>query len=147
MDEWGKSTRKFQLVGDNWDKDIFFPIVPQTEKHSVYLFKIYAIVDRCSTSSPNGSSVFKDSFIEHSSLPFLSKNSSWRSLTYIFASAIIRHIPQVTKHFEKIFLKNLDHKHSQFGGIKTTQVRSISIELITFNIHTHSYLAYFLSSL
>lgn len=31
MDEWGRSHRKFQLDIDNWDKDIFLSIVPQTE--------------------------------------------------------------------------------------------------------------------
>lgn len=60
MDEWGRSHRKFQLDIDNWDKDIFLSIVhvPQTEKHSLHLFQIYAIVDRYSTRSPNGSSAF-----------------------------------------------------------------------------------------
>lgn len=141
-----EATRKYQLVGDNWDKDIL-PSYRTTDRktESIHLFQIYAIVDRYSTSSPKGSSGFEDNLTFIPSL--LEQEQLLKELTYIFASAIIRHVPQVTKHFEKIFPKHLDHKHSQIAGIKTTQVRSTSFQLIDFNIHIHSVLAYFLTLL
>lgn len=115
-----EATRKYQLVGDNWDKDIL-PSYRTTDRktESLHLFQIYAIVDRYSTSNPKGSSGFEDNLTFIPSL--LEQEQLLKELTYIFASAIIRHVPQVTKNVKKIFPKHLDHKHSQFAGIKTTQ--------------------------
>jgi hypothetical protein len=109
-------------VGDNWDKDIL-PSYRTSERktESLHLFQIYAIVDRYSTTSPVGSSGYEENITYIPSL--LEQTQLLKELTFVFASAIIRHVPQVSKHFEKIFPKHLDHEHSAFAGIKTTQVR------------------------
>ncbi|XP_061185175.1 uncharacterized protein LOC133193230 [Saccostrea echinata] len=112
--------KKFQLVGDNWDKDIL-PSYRTSERktESLHLFQIYAIVDRYTTTSPAGSNGYEENPTYIPSV--LEQTQLLKELTFIFASAIIRHVPQVSKHFETIFPKHLDHEHSAFAGLKTTQ--------------------------
>lgn len=106
MDEWGRGHKEISISGRQLDKDIL-PSYRTTDRktESIHLFQIYAIVDRYSTSSPKGSSGFEDNLTFIPSL--LEQEQLLKELTYIFASAIIRHVPQVTKHFEKSLPKTL----------------------------------------
>jgi hypothetical protein len=113
---------KYQLVGDNWDKEIL-PSYRTTERktQSLHLFQVYAIVDRYIPRNPQGSDGFQDNLTYIPSLP--EQKQLLKELKFIFASAIIRNVPEVAKCFNKIYPKHLEHEHSHCAGIKTTQVQ------------------------
>lgn len=113
-------SQKFQLVGDNWDKDIL-PSYRTTDRktQSLHLFHVYAIVDRFNPINPTRSEGFENNITYIPSIQ--EQEQLLKELTFIYASAVIRHIPQVAKYLEKIFPKHLEHKHTNHAGIKTTQ--------------------------
>ncbi|XP_033755665.1 uncharacterized protein LOC117338420 [Pecten maximus] len=115
-----ESSHKYQLVGDNWDKDIL-PSYRTTDRktQSLHLFQMYAIVDRFSPTSPVGSNGFENNLVYIPSVQ--EQKQLLNELTFIFATAIIRNIPDVSKYLDNTYPQHLDHKHSKYAGIKTTQ--------------------------
>nr|XP_022311471.1 uncharacterized protein LOC111116766 [Crassostrea virginica] len=116
---------KYQLVGDNWDKNIL-PSYRTTEKGtlSLHLFNVYAIVDRV-IPTPQPSDVGPQENFNLSLPTFIPSIDEQaillKELTFQFASSLIKHHPQLRECFQNIYLIHLKHKYSQFAGLKTTQ--------------------------
>jgi hypothetical protein len=109
-------------VGDNWDKNILPSYRTSDRKTlSLHLFNVYAIVDRVIPASsdqvdPNNASLlcFIPSVCEQEIL--------LKELTFLFATSIIKNVPKMTDCFVNIYPSHLEHRYSEFAGIKTTQV-------------------------
>ncbi|KAL3847093.1 hypothetical protein ACJMK2_018023, partial [Sinanodonta woodiana] len=88
---------------------------------SLHLFNIYAIIDRVVPEPklnvfaiPNLNSLtFIPSVHEQQML--------MKELTFIFGTSIIKTLPQISRYFQGIYPVHLNHRYSEFAGIKTTQ--------------------------
>ena len=119
-------TKKYQLVGDNWDKNILPSYRTSDRKTlSLHLFNIYAIVDRVNPEL-QGSPPATTSIGELSSSDFIpsliEQRQLMKELTFLFATSVISNIPQINQEFKDIYPVHLDHPFSQYCGNKTTQV-------------------------
>lgn len=117
-------TTKYQLIGDNWDKNILPSFRTSDRKTvSLHLFNIYAIVDRVVpkifpteifTPQVNlDATQFLPSEVEQKQL--------MKELCFLFCTSIIENHPYMYKHFSDIYPKHLEHTYSQYSGQKTTQ--------------------------
>lgn len=116
---------KYQLVGDNWDKNIL-PSYRTTERGtlSLHLFNVYAVVDRVIPTSKSPD-VGVHTQVDLSLLTFIpsidEQDILLKELTFQFASSVIEHHPKLKQNFQHIYPIHLKHKYSQFAGLKTTQ--------------------------
>ncbi|KAK3095093.1 hypothetical protein FSP39_010192 [Pinctada imbricata] len=111
---------KYQLVGDNWDMDIL-PSYRTTDRRtqSLHLFQIYAIVDRYTPTNPIKSCGFDDN-VRY--IPSISEQKILlNELTFLFATSIIRNIPQIAQHLQNVYPQHIQHKHSDYAAMKTKQ--------------------------
>ncbi|KAL3831302.1 hypothetical protein ACJMK2_023072, partial [Sinanodonta woodiana] len=83
---------KFQLVGDNWDKNIL-PSYRTSDRKTFLTFI---------------PSVYEQQML-------------MKELTFIFGTSIIKTLPQISRYFQGIYPVHLNHRYSEFAGIKTTQ--------------------------
>jgi len=123
--EWERGgCQKYQLVGDNWDKNIL-PSYRTSDRETVslHLFNIYAIVDRIQPDY-DGMDFIPDDEIEILQfLPSVEEQQLLRKeLTFLISTSVINCHPQLQKQFSKIYPKHLEHKYSRYAGIKTMQV-------------------------
>lgn len=140
-DSWANGgTTKYQLIGDNWDKNILPSYRTSDQKTlSLHLFNMYAIVDR--VPAENNTS---ESFLDVSDLDLLTfipslteQKQLMQELTFIFATSVIQNVPQIGRLFKKIYPEHLNHTYSDYAGLKTTQVFVTPIILI-IKQHTSS---------
>ena len=125
----GGSNSKFQMVGDNWDKNILPSY--RTSKDttlSLHLFQVIAVADRVkpdSVISEPGKRLSPVDFI-----PSIDEQNKFREdLTFLVATSVIQHIDILTSEFAAIFPTHLEHDHSDLAGDKTEQV-PLSCQLI-----------------
>ncbi|KAK3108646.1 hypothetical protein FSP39_012456 [Pinctada imbricata] len=121
-EKWKKNEQplKYQLVGDNWDMDIL-PSYRTTDRRtqSLHLFQIYAIVDRYTPTNPIKSCGFDDNITY---IPSISEQKILlNELTFLFATSIIRNIPQIAQHLQNVYPQHIQHKHSHYAAMKTKQ--------------------------
>ncbi|XP_063435141.1 uncharacterized protein LOC134716217 [Mytilus trossulus] len=124
-DSWANGgTTKYQLIGDNWDKNILPSYRTSDQKTlSLHLFNMYAIVDR--VPAENNTS---ESFLDVSDLDLLTfipslteQKQLMQELTFIFATSVIQNVPQIGRLFKKIYPEHLNHTYSDYAGLKTAQ--------------------------
>lgn len=124
--DWENGGRiKYQLVGDNWDRNILPSFRTSQQKTiSVHLFNTIAVVDRVvpvSQDLPNvdmNCDVDADRFVPSVE----EQNLLMNELVFIVASSVISNLPQMRAIFEKIYPKHLRHEFSDQAGEKTKQV-------------------------
>ena len=119
-------TTKFQLIGDNWDKNILPSFRTSQQKTlSIHLFNLVAVVDRITPQPAINLAVLDISDINISTyLPSVEEQGKlMKELTFLFATSVIANIPQLQKAFKSVYPQHLDHKYSEFSGIKTVQVK------------------------
>lgn len=117
-------TTKFQLIGDNWDKNILPSFRTSQQKTlSIHLFNLVAVVDRITPQPAINLAVLDISDINISTyLPSVEERGKlMKELTFLFATSVIANIPQLQKAFKSVYPQHLDHKYSEFSGIKTVQ--------------------------
>ncbi|XP_062600399.1 uncharacterized protein LOC134262037 [Saccostrea cucullata] len=123
--DWENGGRiKYQLVGDNWDKNILpsFRTSQQTTT-SLHLFNTIAVVDRVVPvpyDVPNmdaNSDIDADRFVPSVEEQKLLMDE----LVFIVASSVISNVPQMRDIFGKIYPKHLHHEFSDQAGEKTKQ--------------------------
>lgn len=123
--DWENGGRiKYQLVGDNWDRNILPSFRTSQQKTiSVHLFNTIAVVDRVvpvSQDLPNvdmNCDVDADRFVPSVE----EQNLLMNELVFIVASSVISNLPQMRAIFEKICPKHLRHEFSDQAGEKTKQ--------------------------
>lgn len=140
-DSWANGgTTKYQLIGDNWDKNILPSYRTSDQKTlSLHLFNMYAIVDRV-PAEKNTSESFLDvsEFDLLTFIPSLTEQKQlMQELTFIFATSVIQNVPQIGRLFKKIYPEHLNHTYSDYAGLKTAQVFVTPIILI-IKQHTSS---------
>ena len=119
-------TTKFQLIGDNWDKNILPSFRTSQQKTlSIHLFNLVAVIDRITPQPAINLAVLDISDINISTyLPSVEEQGKlMKELTFLFATSVIANIPQLQKAFKSVYPQHLDHKYSEFSGIKTVQVK------------------------
>lgn len=123
-ESWSKGgDRKYQLIGDNWDKTILPSYrTTETKTLSLHLFNIYAVPDRIpkEVTYPDQDNRkltpvnFIPSIVEQQQLQ--------KELTFLVASSLIENVSLLNKEFIKIYPAHLQHPYSDYAGVKTTQV-------------------------
>lgn len=96
---------KYQLIGDNWDKNI---------------------ITTYRTSQRNTTSLEADEVAQMSAVNFIPSLDDQalflEELTFLMATSVIQNLDQMHDIFEHIYPKHLKHRYSDFSGIKTKQV-------------------------
>lgn len=116
---------KYQLIGDNWDKNILPSYRTSDRKTiSLHLFNIYAIVDRVIPQKPptDAIHVIPDLHILEFIPSLAEQEKLLEELVFIFSTSVINSLPQLEQHFSKIYPKHLPHTHSNYSAVKTSQV-------------------------
>lgn len=119
-------TTKFQLIGDNWDKNILPSFRTSQQKTlSIHLFNLVAVIDRITPQPATNLAVLDISDINISTyLPSIEEQEKlMKELTFLFATSVIANIPQLQKAFKSVYPQHLEHKYSEFSGIITVQVK------------------------
>lgn len=120
--------KKYQLIGDNWDKNILPSYRTSDRKTmSLHLFNIYAIVDRympSSTCTSIDETVQPSDHLENTVfLPSIGEQEILvKELCFLFSSSVIRNHPELQAVYNKVYPKHLPHRFSNIAGLKTTQV-------------------------
>ncbi|WAR16340.1 LOW QUALITY PROTEIN: hypothetical protein MAR_030934, partial [Mya arenaria] len=95
--------QKYQLVGDNWDKDI----LPS-----------YRTMDRKTESLH----LFNRPFHVNNYIPSVDEQKDLlKELVFLVATSVIQNIPQLSDVFGQVYPKHLKHKYSDTCGKKTEQ--------------------------
>ncbi|XP_033759941.1 uncharacterized protein LOC117342076 [Pecten maximus] len=116
--------KKYQLVGDNWDKNIVPSFRTSQQKTiSLHLFNIIGVLDRIQPAVVNDSQVQDISDCDATDfIPSVEDQKLLcEELTFIVATSIIGNIDQMTTLLGAIYPKHLKHEYSDFVGLKTQQ--------------------------
>lgn len=119
--------KKYQLAGDNWDKNILPSYRTLQQKTiSLHLFTVVGVVDKISPPLPQEVTDINSVTELDANIFILSlqeQNVLSNELTFLVASALVNNIDQLTNHFKNIYPQHLEHQYSHSAGIKTKQVR------------------------
>ncbi|XP_048770593.2 uncharacterized protein LOC125676812 [Ostrea edulis] len=122
-DSWADSGNvKYQLVGDNWDKNIL-PSYRTSDRGtlSLHLFNVIAVQDRV-PPLPELPKEEREMTQACEFLPSIADQKQlMKELTFLFATSIIEHNAQLHRVFNTIYPKHLDHPYSHYSGLKTFQ--------------------------
>lgn len=115
--------KKYQLVGDNWDRNILPSYRTSQQKTiSLHLFQVVCVVDRINpvcVERPN-QNPYDLKCIDF--IPSMQdQNLLCKELTFIVATALLNNIDQL-KNIQNIYPKHLEHQYSAQAGLKTHQV-------------------------
>jgi hypothetical protein len=124
-DSWASGGKiKYQLIGDNWDKNILPSYRTSDRKTlSLHLFHVYAIVDRVIPNAQSGSSCHDEEIEMSSFLPSVQDQEKlMKELVFLYSTSVIENHPQLQKYFGSIYPKHMEHKYSFCAGNKTKQV-------------------------
>lgn len=115
--------KKYQLVGDNWDRNILPSYRTSQQKTiSLHLFQVVCVVDRINpvcVERPN-QNPYDLKCIDF--IPSMQdQNLLCKELTFIVATALLNNIDQL-KNIQNIYPKHLEHQYSAQSGLKTHQV-------------------------
>ncbi|XP_069109674.1 uncharacterized protein [Argopecten irradians] len=121
--EWENGGRnKYQLVGDNWDKNIVPSFRTSQQKTiSLHLFNTIVVVDRVIPAERQSEDT--DTKIEvEKFVPSVEEQSLLMDeLIFIVASSVIQNLSQMKTIYGKIYPKHLAHQFSDRAGEKTKQ--------------------------
>lgn len=114
--------QKYQLIGDNWDKNILpFYRTSQNKTLSLHLFHVIAVVDRI-IPTPKPETAKSLSITDY--IPSLEEQEVLiKELTFLVATSVVQNLDQINKSMIDIYPKHLQHEHSDAVGRKTQQVR------------------------
>nr|XP_034298978.1 uncharacterized protein LOC109620531 isoform X1 [Crassostrea gigas] len=115
--------KKYQLVGDNWDRNILPSYRTSQQKTiSLHLFQVVCVVDRINpvcVERPN-QNPYDLKCIDF--IPSMQdQNLLCKELTFIVATALLNNIDQL-KNIQNIYPKHLEHQYSAQAGLKTHQI-------------------------
>lgn len=115
--------KKYQLVGDNWDRNILPSYRTSQQKTiSLHLFQVVCVVDRINpvcVERPN-QNPYDLKCIDF--IPSMQdQNLLCKELTFIVATALLNNIDQL-KNIQNIYPKHLEHQYSAQTGLKTHQI-------------------------
>ena len=136
-EEWSRGGQtKYQLIGDNWDRNIIPSYRTSEDKTlSLHLFQVIGVLDRVNCGVDTDSQLIDVSDLNP--VDFIPSHADQdtllHELTFLFASSVIANIDQMNGIFGSIYPKHLQHKYSNYSGIKTEQVR-LEHNLYSFNI-------------
>lgn len=117
---------KFQIVGDNWDKNIL-PSYRTSQQNtlSLHLFNLIGVVDRV---TPNIDSAHEENLLNVQDLeaekfiPSLQEQDILiKELTFLVSTALVQNIPKLKSILGSIYPEHFDHQYSDLAGIKTKQ--------------------------
>ena len=118
---------KFQIVGDNWDKNIL-PSYRTSQQNtlSLHLFTLIGVVDRV---TPSIDHAHDDNLLNvqdmeaEKFIPSLQEQDILsKELTFLVSTALVQNIPQLMSCLGSIYPEHFDHKHSDLAGARTRQV-------------------------
>ncbi|VDI70700.1 Hypothetical predicted protein [Mytilus galloprovincialis] len=119
----GESGPKYQLVGDNWDKNIV-PSYRTTQQKtvSIHLFNVIAVEDRITPIIEIPPEIKSpDHMTTEDFIPSIQDQLLLRKeLTFIIGNAVVANLPQLNM-FSKIYPKHFPHKYSDVVGRRTNQ--------------------------
>jgi hypothetical protein len=127
--EWSQGrNKKYQLIGDNWDRNIIPSYRTSQDKTlSLHLFQIIGVIDRIDSMDCVDSQVLD--ILELNPMDFIpsvaDQDILLHELTFLVANAVIANIDQLNQAFGSFYPKHLEHKYSEFAGMKTDQVSHI----------------------
>lgn len=131
-DAWVQgSDIKYQLIGDNWDKNILPSFRTSAQKTlSIHLFNLIAVVDRIPPSVSENPTVLNISEIDISTYVPSEQDQEclMKELIFIFATSLISNIPELEKAFKGVYPTHQRHRYSDFAGKKTVQVPFIKLD-------------------
>lgn len=135
-ERWVKGERlKYQLVGDNWDKNIL-PSYRTTHNKTVslHLFHVIAVIDRIVPKE--NESIQQDNKLSPGGfIPSVTEQEMLKKeLTFLIATSVIENLDQLKKQFGCIYPSHLEHEYSDFAGIKTKQVHMRLIVIIYYMV-------------
>nr|XP_022298075.1 uncharacterized protein LOC111107257 isoform X3 [Crassostrea virginica] len=117
---------KFQIVGDNWDKNIL-PSYRTSQQNtlSLHLFTLIGVVDRV---TPSIDHAHDDNLLNvqdmeaEKFIPSLQEQDILsKELTFLVSTALVQNIPQLMSCLGSIYPEHFDHKHSDLAGARTRQ--------------------------
>ncbi|XP_052761805.1 uncharacterized protein LOC128204429 [Mya arenaria] len=113
--------QKYQLVGDNWDKDILPSYRTMDRKtESLHLFNVYVVKDRVIPDTSN--TAIQRPFHVNNYIPSVDEQKDLlKELVFLVATSVIQNIPQLSDVFGQVYPKHLKHKYSDTCGKKTEQ--------------------------
>ena len=114
--------QKYQLIGDNWDKNILPSYrTSQNKTLSLHLFHVIAVVDRI-IPTPKPETAKSLSITDY--IPSLEEQEVLiKELTFLVATSVVQNLDQINKSMIDIYPKHFQHEHSDAVGRKTQQVR------------------------
>lgn len=126
-DSWAEGgCKKYQLVGDNWDKNILPSYrTSQQSTQSLHLFNVIGVIDRIVVDIPskldipiNIENIETTAYIPSTE----DERTLLEELTFLFARSVIENIEQMRNLFGDVYPDHLKHKYSDYIGLKTSQV-------------------------
>jgi len=127
-------SQKYQLIGDNWDKNIIPSYrTTQNKTISLHLFNVIAVMDRIIPETSTEKQ--QQDFLTLNFIPSVDEQALLREeLTFIVATSVIENLEQMNGIFSSIYPKHLRHQYSDQAGIKTEQVCIYILQCIQ-NVH------------
>ncbi|XP_053380076.1 uncharacterized protein LOC123537039 [Mercenaria mercenaria] len=116
--------RTYQLVGDNWDKNIIPSYrTSQQETQSLHLFNVIGVIDRIVVEKNDSTSVKAvESLSAADFIPSVNDLELLRDeLTFIVARSVIENNEQMRKTLGNLYPDHLKHCYSDYAGMKTSQ--------------------------
>ncbi|XP_062582660.1 uncharacterized protein LOC134244405 [Saccostrea cucullata] len=124
-EEWSRGGQtKYQLIGDNWDRNIIPSYRTSQDKTlSLHLFQVIGVLDRVNCVVDTDSQLIDISDLNPVNFIPSSEDQDilLHELTFLVASSVIANIDQMNDSFVSIYPKHLQHKYSNYSGIKTEQ--------------------------
>ncbi|XP_056014422.1 uncharacterized protein LOC125649436 [Ostrea edulis] len=116
---------KYQLVGDNWDKNILPAFRTSQQKTlSLHLFNVVVVVDRIipTARGVENSDELKTDIKLETFIPSIEEQTILMDeLVFHFATSVIKGVPQMKAEFANIYPAHLTHPYSAQAGEKTKQ--------------------------
>ena len=124
---------KFQIVGDNWDKNIL-PSYRTSQQntlslHLLSLIGVVAVLHQVlimlmmTTFWMSRTWKLKNSYLPYKNLVYKNvEDILSKELTFLVSKALDQNLPQLMSFLGSIYPEHFDHKHSDLAGSRTRQV-------------------------
>lgn len=133
----GLPTPKYQLVGDNWDRNIV-PSYRTTQQKtvSVHLFTVIGVIDRVVPQQVVDDYMNILDADDFDATDFIPKTGEQEllanELSFLVVNAVINNNEQMNSLLRSIYPDHYDHAYSHLAGLKTKQVNNIFILYTVF---------------
>lgn len=133
----GLPTPKYQLVGDNWDRNIV-PSYHTTQQKtvSVHLFTVIGVINRVLPQQVVDDYMYILDVDDFDATDFIPNTGEQEllanELSFLVANAVINNNEQMNSLLRSIYPDHYDHAYSYLAGLKTKQVNNIFILYTVF---------------